>query len=71
MAFTTWTAERLRVLNEISGLKITLSSVSIKGRTKVYRQLKDLQVYLDYVESKIAKESRVRNRVRVADVSGT
>ena len=70
VAFTTWTDERTKVRDEIANLNLTLSSISIKGRTKVYRRLKELQDYLEFIDKQIAKEVGTRKRLRVADVSG-
>jgi hypothetical protein len=59
MAFTTWAAEKTKVLNQISDLNDALLNSEMSHADRSFRRqnLKDLREHLDFVTKKAAEEA--------------
>jgi hypothetical protein len=57
MAFTTWTALRTSMLDDLASGSWKTKSYSIGDMTRTFRDFEDFKAMLDYVETRAAAES--------------
>ena len=65
MAFTSWSALRTSILNDIADSSFLTKSYSVQGRNHTFRSHKEVQGFLAFIEQQMMAEDG--NRVNYAE----
>ncbi len=71
MAFTTWTALKTKILDDIASGSVLTQSYDIGNRSRTFRSLKDVIEFLKFCDYQIETETTSRRGPTVRGVTPT
>ena len=60
MAFTTWSVLKTSIMDDIASGSVLTKSYTIAGRTRIFKDMADVVVFLKYIDDMIALEDSDR-----------